>query len=212
MNIKCAIFDFDGTLFDSMPVWKGLKFKFFESLGITLTTQDKEIFSGLFLMDALPLAKNRFKLDESIECLYKLFWELLKNEYLKKALPKNNIISLLETLDNKGVKMGIATATGEEAIIPLLKKYDMLKYFSSIYSTYTVNSPKSNPKIYDVVREELGFNKKDTWVFEDALYAAKTAKQNGYNVVGVYDPSETQQKILKETVDVFINNYSEINI
>ena len=37
MNITCAIFDFDGTLFDSMPLWKGLKFEFFNNMGIILT-------------------------------------------------------------------------------------------------------------------------------------------------------------------------------
>lgn len=212
MNIECAIFDFDGTLFDSMPVWKGLKFKFFESLGIVINDDDRQIFSGLFLMEALPLAKKRFNLSETIDELYSKFWELLKEEYLKSARPKNDIMEFLEKLKHKGVKMGIATATGEEAIIPLLKKYNMLHYFSSIYSTYTVNAPKTEPKVYDIVRKQLGSNKKETWVFEDALYAAKTAKINGYNVVGIFEPSEHQQDELKDIVDIFIKNYREIII
>ena len=210
MNIKCAIFDFDGTLFDSMPVWKGLKFTFFENLGLTLTEEDKKIFSGLFLMEALPLAKKHFKLQESVETLYAMFWDLLTEKYLESALPKNDIIKFLESLKSNGVKMGIATATGEQALIPLLKKYNMLHYVTSIYSTYTVNAPKSNPKVYDVVREELGCDKKDTWIFEDALYAAKTAKANGYNVVGIFDESEANQNTLKETVDIYIKNYNEL--
>ena len=157
MNIKCAIFDFDGTLFDSMPIWKGLKFEFFESIGISLTEEDKKIFSGLFLMDALPLAKDRFNLKESLEDLYFAFWNMLSIKYIEKATPKNDIITFLEKLKQNNVKMGIATATGEMAIIPLLEKYNMLRYFSSIKSTYTVNAQKSNPKVYDVVRNELGF-------------------------------------------------------
>ena len=47
-------------------------------------------------------------------------------------------------------------------------------------------------------------------VFEDALYAAKTAKANGYNLVGIYDVSEPCQDELKELVDIYIHNYSEI--
>ncbi len=212
MKITGAIFDFDGTLFDSMPVWKGLKFEFFESLGICLTEDDKKMFSGLFLTDALPLAKQHFKLKQSVETLYSMFWKMLSEKYLKKAIPKNDIISFLEKLKRKGIKMGIATATGEEAIIPLLKKYNMLHYFSSIYSTYTVGVGKTESKVYDVVLEELCVEKSDTWIFEDALYAAKTAKQNGYNVVGIFDSSEPLQQELKNTVDIFINNYSEINL
>lgn len=212
MNITGAIFDFDGTLFDSMPIWKGLKFEFFNDLGLELTEQDKKDFSGLFLMEALPIAKQRFNLKESLDELYAMFWQMLGKKYLEKAVPKNDIIPFLEKLKNNGVKMGIATATGEDALIPLLKKYDMLKYFSSIYSTYTVGAAKSEPKVFDVVCNELCTNKKDTWVFEDALYAATTAKNNGYNVVGIFDKSEPKADELKDISDFYIHNYSELNI
>ncbi len=212
MNIKGAIFDFDGTLFDSMPIWKGLKFEFFESLGVILTDEDRKLFSGLFLTEALPLAKERFKLKENIPDLYFMFWSLLNNKYLEKALPKNNIIPFLEKLKSKGVKMGIATATDESAIISLLKKFDMMKYFSSIYSIYTVKAPKTQPNVYDAVCKELCCGKKETWVFEDAVYAAKTAKENGYNVVGIFDNSEPQHDKLIEIADIYINDYNEINL
>ncbi len=210
MNITGAIFDFDGTLFDSMPLWKGLKFEFFESLGITLTDKDRKDFSGLFLMDAIPLAKQRFEFKESKQELFEMFFELLSEKYLEKALPKNNIIPFLEKLKNKGVKMGIATATGEAALIPLLQKFNMLQYFSAIYSTYTVGAPKSQPRVYDVVLAQLGVDKSSTWIFEDALYAAKTAKQSGYNVVGIFDNSEKNPQELKEIADIYISDYNEI--
>lgn len=210
MNITGAIFDFDGTLFDSMPLWKGLKFEFFESLGVTLTEQDRKDFTGMFLMDAIPLSKERFGFKESNEQLFTMFFEILKDRYLSEALPKANIIPFLEKLKSNGVKMGIATATSESALIPLLEKFDMLKYFSSIYSTYTVGTPKSQPKVYDVVRAELETDISSTWVFEDALFAAKTAKTNGYNVVGIYDISEKRQQELKEIADIYISDYKEI--
>ncbi len=210
MNITGAIFDFDGTLFDSMPLWKGLKFEFFESLGITLTDKDRKDFSGLFLMDAIPLAKQRFEFKESKQELFEMFFELLSEKYLEKALPKNNIIPFLEKLKNIGVKMGIATATGEAALIPLLQKFNMLQYFSAIYSTYTVGAPKSQPSVYDVVLAQLGVDKSSTWIFEDALYAAKTAKQSGYNVVGIFDNSEKNPQELKEIADIYISDYNEI--
>ncbi|MBR3968876.1 MAG: HAD family phosphatase [Clostridia bacterium] len=212
MNITTAIFDFDGTLFDSMPIWKGLKFEFFDKMGLVLTEQDKKDFSGLFLMEALPLAKKRFNLEQSVKELLDMFFELLKEKYLSLALPKNDIIPFLEALQKRGVKMGIATATGESALIPLLQKFDMLKYFSAIYSTYTVGAAKSEPKVFDVVRAELGGDKNSTWVFEDALYAAKTAKENGYNVVGIYDASEQHPQALKDIADIYITNYCEINL
>ena len=70
--IKGAIFDADGTLFDSMPIWKGIKFKFFDAIGLELSDEDKKAFEGLFLREALILAKERFSIAQSHEELFEL--------------------------------------------------------------------------------------------------------------------------------------------
>ncbi|MBR2875629.1 MAG: HAD family phosphatase [Clostridia bacterium] len=212
MNITGAIFDFDGTLFDSMDVWKGIKFKFFDSIGLTLTPEDEEMFKGLYMRESLILAKERFKLKQSYGELLTQFIEYIKERYLTETEPKNDIIEFLEKLKAKGVKMGIATATGEPALIAVLEKYGMLHYFSEIYSTYTVGAPKTEPKVYDTVLESLGTEKSTTWVFEDALYAAKTAKSNGYKVVGIFDKSEPATEELRELSDIYIHYYNEIDL
>ena len=212
MKITGAIFDFDGTLFDSMHVWKGVRYKFFDRMGLVLNAEDEEAFKGLYLRESIILAKERFSLKETYEELFARFFELIKEMYLADTAPKNDIIEFLEKLKVNGVKMGIATATGEPALEAVLEKFNMLHYFDAIYSTYTVGAAKTEPKVYDVVLEKLGTDKETTWIFEDALYAATTAKKNGYNVVGIYDRSEPQQDELKSLVDVYINNYSELDI
>ena len=212
MNITGAIFDFDGTLFDSMHVWKGYKDNFFSYLGIELTGKDREAFKGLFLRETFLLAIDRFNLDKTYEELLSDLFDYIKSRYMVETEPKNDIRDFLEKLKAKGIKMGIATATGEPALEAVMKKYDMLHYFSAIYSTYTVGASKTESKVYDVVLNELGTDKETTWVFEDALYAAKTAKANGYNVVGIYDKSEPSQEELKEIVDIYIRNYNELDI
>lgn len=212
MNITGAIFDFDGTLFDSMPVWKGIRNRFFDRIGLRLTKEDKEAFRGLYLRDSLILAKERFGMKESYEELLASFFEYIKERYLAEAEPKNDIIEFLEKLRAKGVKMGIATATGEPALEAVLEKYGMLGYFSAIYSTYTVGASKFEPKVYDAVLEKIGTDKDTTWVFEDALYAARTAKANGYNLVGIFDESEPEADELEKIADIYIHNYSEIEL
>ena len=212
MNITGAIFDFDGTLFDSMPIWKGVRNKFFDYIGIKLTKEDEEAFKGLYMNESFLLAKERFKLKETKEELYDLFYGYLKERYLAEATPKNDIIEFLEKLKARGVKMGIATATGEPALEAVLEKFGMLDYFSAIYSTYTVGASKTEPKVYDVVLEKIGTEKETTWVFEDALYAAKTVKANGFNLVGIFDESEENTDELKEISDIYIRNYCEIDL
>lgn len=212
MNITGAIFDFDGTLFDSMFIWKGIKYKFLDKLELRLTPEDEEAFRGLYLRESLILAKERFNMKESYEELFLMFFNYLKELYLAEAEPKNDIIPFLEKLRAMGVKMGIATATGEPALEAVLEKYGMRDYFSVILSTYTVGASKTDPLVYDKVLEKLGTDKATTWVFEDALYAAKTAKANGYNLVGIYDESEPETDKLERLADIYIHNYAEIEI
>ncbi len=212
LNITGAIFDFDGTLFDSMHVWKGIRYNFFESIGIKLTSDEDEIFKRLFLREAFLLAIEHFKLEYTYEELLEKLFDYIKARYLTETEPKNDIVEFLEKLKTNGVKMGIATATGEPALVAVLEKFGMLHYFSAIYSTYTVGASKTEPKVYDVVLEALGTDKETTWVFEDALYAARTAKANGYNVVGIFDKSEPEQEQLKELVDIYIHNYGELSL
>ena len=212
MNITGAIFDFDGTLFDSMFIWKGIKYKFLDKLGLELTEDDKEAFRGLYLRESLILAKERFNMKESFEELFLMFFDYLKELYLAQAEPKNDIIPFLEKLKAKGVKMGIATATGEPALEAVLEKYGMRDYFSVILSTYTVGASKTDPLVYDRVLEKIGTDKASTWVFEDAVYAAKTVKANGYNLVGIYDESEPETEVLEQLADIYIHNYSEIEL
>lgn len=212
MEITGAIFDFDGTLFNSMHLWKGVKYKFFDKLGIVLTDEDREVFKNLYLMESIALAVKRFDIKMTEKELQDSFFDLMKELYLGDATPKNHIVEFLEKLRSKGVKIAIATATGERALGAVVEKFGMTHYFDAVYSTYTVGASKREPKVYDVALEAIGTDKSTTWVFEDALYAATTAKANGYNVVGIYDPSEPEQEKLKEIADIYIHNYSELDV
>ncbi len=212
MKITGAIFDFDGTLFDSMHVWVGIREKFFDRIGLVLSPEDKKEFEGMYLRESLLLAKKKNLVKESYDELFTMFFEYIKELYLSDTKPKNDIKEFLELLKSRGVKMGIATATGEPALEAVLEKFGMLHYFEAVYSTYTVGAAKTEPKLYDTVLEKLGTEKETTWIFEDALYAVKTAKANGYNVVGIYDKSEPAAEELKELSDIYIRNYSELDI
>lgn len=212
MKITGAIFDFDGTLFDSMHVWVGIREKFFDRIGLVLSPEDKKEFEGMYLRESLLLAKKKNLVKESYDELFTMFFEYIKELYLSDTKPKNDIKEFLELLKSKGVKMGIATATGEPALEAVLEKFGMLHYFEAIYSTYTVGAAKTEPKLYDTVLEKLATEKETTWIFEDALYAVKTAKANGYNVVGIYDKSEPAAEELKELSDIYIRDYCELDI
>jgi HAD superfamily hydrolase (TIGR01509 family) len=119
---------------------------------------------------------------------------------------------MLERLSRKGVKMCLATATDRESVEFVLKKLGIDKYFSKIFTSSEVGVGKREPLIYELALEYLGTPKDETYVFEDAYYAMKTAHNAGFKVAGVYDVNVTQTvDEIKSLCDCYIardDNYN----
>ena len=59
----------------------------------------------------------------------------------------------------------------------------------------------------------MGTPIEDTWLFEDGLYSIKTAKAEGFKIVGVYDKvSEADQEEIKRYADVYVRDLTEFTL
>ena len=133
--------------------------------------------------------------------------------YQNYVVVKDGAREMLDKLYNNGVKMCLATATDRSLVVEILKRLDIEKYFSRIFTTREVGKGKAFPLIYEVALEYLGTPKDETFIFEDAFYAIKTAHDNNFKVVGVYDKNAF---VPKETMialcDYYIDENDKYNI
>ncbi len=212
MKITGAVFDFDGTLFDSMKIWEDIGDSYLKHIGQKPSKDISDIFLKSTLSTDAEAIKTKYGIGQSIETITDDIIDHLTERYLTQAKPKNDIIQFLEKLKASGVKMCIATATDEKPVKAALKKYNMLSYFGAIFTPSNVGEEKTNPKMFREALQFLRTDKDTTWVFEDALYAAKTAKEDGFKVVGVYDKSEVHGEDMRRITDVYITLFSEIEI
>lgn len=203
MNKQYAIFDMDGTLIDSMPYWKYLGRDYLRSKGIhdntdavlaqikTMTmTESAALFIKEFHLPGTP---------DSVACEMN---DMLSEYYLHEIPLKEGVHSYLEALSKRGVRMCVASATNEALMKACLMRLDVLKYFDFLISCESIGSGKSEPDVYHAAAGRMGQNPSDIAVYEDALYAARTAKGAGYYVVGVYDSSEKENwKKMSELAD-----------
>lgn len=210
MQIEGAIFDFDGTLFDSMAIWQDLGMKYLQHLGFEAGEEISALFFNMSTRRAIMEARKRYAMTMSEQEIADGLNAFLQIRYLNEGKPKNDIIKFLDKLKNAGVKMCIATASDVAPVSAALKKYDMLGYFSEIFSVSSVGKGKGSPDIFRTALSFLETKKEKTWIFEDALYAARTAKADGFNLVGVYDESEPGKDELKELADIYIEKYEEL--
>jgi len=209
MKIDGAIFDIDGTLLDSMPVWQTLGEDYLISRGIKPHENLKEKFKDMSLYEAALYYKSEYGIKDCTETIMAGVNALLADFYKYKAPPKEGAAGFLSELERRHVKMCVATATDAPLVNAALKRCGMLRFFSEIFTCTEVGSGKDKPCIFNAALSFLGTPKSGTWVFEDALYAVETAKAAGFNVAGIYDRFEKNAEAVIKKSDVYIRSFKE---
>ena len=207
MKLKGAIFDFDGTLFDSMAIWQTAGSDYIRSIGLEAEENFNEIISSMSLSQSANYIKDKYKLDLSEKEIISGINKTIENFYFYEAKPKQNVKSFLETLQKRGVKMCIATATDNYLIEEALKRNKMENFFSKIFTCSSVGYGKDKPNIFEEALKFLGTNKSETLIFEDAYYSIKTAKMSEFLIASVYDKYEEKQKEIQNISDFFIADF-----
>ena len=210
-KIKGAIFDLDGTVLNSMYIWDEIGIRYLKKLGIEPDLKFKKEFKELSLRQAAEYYRNYFKIDISMEEIINGVNKMVEGFYFDEVLKKDNVENVLELLKSNGTKMCVATATDKYLVEKALERNGILDYFSEIYTCAIVDAGKDEAKIYDVAREHLGTPLENTVIFEDALYAIKTAKDAGYTVIGIEDVSAKEDREeIKKLCDLYVKDHFEL--
>lgn len=206
MDKQYAIFDLDGTLVDSMLYWKNLAKEYLASKGIThIPDMILEKIKQMTMTESATLFIEKFGLNGTPESVAKEMNALMDTHYYKDIPLKKGIKEYLNKLYNSGITMCVASATAVSLVEACLKRLGIIEYFSFLLSCETIGVGKSKPNIYYEAAKRLGAEPSDIAVYEDALYAAETAKKAGFYVVGVFDESAKKNfDSLKEISDEII--------
>lgn len=203
--IKGAIFDVDGTLLDSMPMWDHAGERYLAGLGITAEPDLEKVLFSLTMEQGATYIKEHYNLDRSITEIRQGINDTIRNFYAYEVMPKPGIVELLQYFHERNIAMTIATSTDRCHIEAALKRLNLFHYFKRIFTSSEVGIGKDHPTIFLQAAECMNTKKEETWVFEDACHAAKTAYQAGFKVVGVYDESSKDvQEELKQFSHLYV--------
>ena len=207
--LKGAIFDFDGTLYDSMYVWRRADSDFLHSLGYEMTDRASKRMKTMSLPQACEFLRDEYDLQMTIPEIIDRFNKVVENAYFYDVLPKPGIPEFLEEMKNRGIRMGIATATDRYQIEAALKRCGLEHYFCDIRTCSEVGQGKDVPDIFRQSLAALGTDRDNTIVFEDSGHAMQTAKADGFTVAGVYDRYNRHHDLVKETADYYFTDYAD---
>ena len=207
--LKGAIFDFDGTLVDSMFIWDTIGEDYLRSLGKEPHEDLKETFMTLTLEEAAEYYREHYKVTLSVTEIVDGVNAMVEGIYRTKVTLKPGVAEYLSWLKENGVRMCIATVTDRYLVEDTLERLGILHYFSEIFTCAEVGYGKDKPIIYQKALEHLGTAKEETFVFEDSLFALETAKIDGFPTVGVYDMHESRQEEMKRLADCYVRSFEE---
>ena len=207
MKIKCAIFDFDGTLFDSMFIWDSVGEIYLRSLGKEPKPSMREDVRALSLYQSACYFKQEYDLSLSVEEIMTGINQTIEHFYIHEILPKPGVADFLKRMHKDGISMCIATASDRYQIEAALSRCGLEHYFDAIFTCSEVGHGKDEPVIFQKAMEHFGADRSSAVVFEDAIHAIQTAKADGFTVVSVYDTSEKRQVEVRNLSDFYIADF-----
>ena len=211
MRIRGAIFDVDGTLLDSMFIWDTIGEAYLRSIGYQPKENLNETFKNMSLHQAARYYQTEYGVTQSIDEIMDGVNAMLERYYRFEVPLKPGVAELLEWLRQDGVKLCIATATDRHLVEAALDRCGVLSCFGEIFTCNEVGHGKDEPDIFEEALRFLGTEKAETVVFDDALYAVRTAKEAGFPVAAVYDSHEKAQDQIRMLADVYLEELTQLD-
>lgn len=211
--IAGAIFDVDGTLLDSMPIWDEAGARYISGLGREPEPGLGAVLYPMSMAEGADYLKSRYRLDQTREEIVRGVTGVIRDFYLYRAQFKPGVEQFLFELVNRRIPMAVATSGDGKLVERALCRLGVRACFAGIFTCAQAGAGKSQPDVYRMAEQALGTRETaDVWVFEDACYAARTAKAAGFKVAVVQDASaEADRGELEALADIYMEDFTDFN-
>ena len=175
--IKAVIFDLDGLLIDSEPLWQEAEILIFQQVNIVLNNR-------------LCLQTKGLRIDEVVEYWYQKYpWTNMSKQEIETAIvdkvielislkgkPLPGVDTAISFVQQKVGKMGLASSSSMKIIQAALKKLNLTDIFAEVYSAESEKLGKPYPGVYLTTAEKLGVVPQTCLAIEDSLNGVLAAK------------------------------------
>lgn len=187
-GIKAVIFDMDGVIIDSEPLWRKAMIEGFTGIGISFTEKDctsttgmrfNEVVNYWFGLHQITSVNSEKFIDRVINNLI----ELINTE----GKPMPGALELFEFLNLKNMPMGIASSSNNVLIQTVIKKLNIGAYFKAVTSAESLPYGKPHPAVFIECAKAIDVRPEDCMAIEDSVNGIISAKAAGMKVIAVPD-------------------------
>ena len=181
-----AIFDMDGLMFDTEPIWTKTWAPILESMGFAYPHGLADAVRGTS-GKSMEAVINRFVPEVDAAQVRERAYAAV-HESIARGVPKKpGLDELLEFLKSQGIPMAVASSSSLEVIEMNLLNGGVRDYFSHLLTGVGMANPKPAPDIFLAAADALGVNPEHTLVFEDSLSGVRAGVAGGFVTVMVPD-------------------------
>lgn len=208
--MKAYIFDFDGVLVDSMATYAGCMLRILDENGIPYSSDIIKIITPLGSAGTAKYFQQLGLQMTDSEILTQI-GKYLYDAYAHHIQAKPEVISTLQQLKEKGIRLNILTAGPHVTLDPCVQRLGIADLFENIWSCDDFQTGKTDPNIYTMAAQRLGLSTDEVLFLDDNYNADKAAKAAGLTVCGVYDDSSKEyESAMREITDHYIYSLSEL--
>lgn len=203
-----VIFDMDGSMVDSMWLWKEIDVEYLGRFHIPLPQDLQSRIEGMSFHETAVYFKEHFPIPDSVEQM-KADWNRMAWDKYEREVPlKPGVRAFLENCRERGIKLGIATSNSRELVENVARVHGLHDFFDCIMTGSEVERGKPSPDIYLAVAERLQVPPERCLVFEDIVPGIQAGKSAGMEVCAVEDDYSADAREQKKSLaDYYIENY-----
>ncbi len=210
-NIQAVLFDLDGTLVNSMWMWRNIDIEYLGSFGISLPETLQKDISGMSFSETAVYFKETFHIPDSLEQIKQTWNEMAFYKYTHEVPLKPGALEFLKRLKKLGIRTGIATSNSKELVQAVVESLQISAYLDEIHTSCEVAKGKPAPDIYLLVAKCLKASPEHCLVFEDIPEGILAGKRAGMKVCAIEDEfSSLMTEEKKKLADYYITHYDEV--
>ena len=211
MKYTTYLFDFDGTLVDSMPTYVSVMLKILDEAGVPYQNDIIKTITPLGYRGTANYYVENLGINASTDELIARMHQYAYEEYAHRIPAKKNVIATLGHLKDLDADLHVLTASPHAVLDVCLGRLGIFDLFTNVWSCDDFGTTKADPQIYRMAANRIGKPIGEILFLDDNYNADKTAAMAGMKVCGVYDrSSEEYTQEIKRVSDHYIQDFSEL--
>ncbi len=187
-GIKAVIFDMDGVIIDSEPLWRRVMVQSFTEAGIPFTENDCRITTGLRFKEVAAYWFNRHNITHiQIPEFDLLVIGRLSELIIKEGVAMKGVNAALEFLKQKKYKIAIGTSSNTAFMNTVIDTLNIRNYFDALCSAEFLSFGKPHPQVFLNCADHMGIDPKECLVIEDSINGIVAAKAAQMKVIAIPD-------------------------